>query len=1430
MSKHALRGWFRSLFTRRRAATVVRRRPVRARLGIELFEDRNLPSASIPLNGFTWTPIGPSPIATGQSPGSPSSTGRLNGIAVDPSDPNVMYVAADTGGIWRTTDGGHTWSPRTDQQETVMQTIAMVNRTTGDTVYAFTQDGRFFRSTDGANTFTDVTSTTKDPTKQIPFGAVVNKLVVVVGDANDQSKDLLYAAVGSTFFGGTGAGIWRSLDGGASWVQITDLTKSPFFSSPGALPFTDVAVDPNNSDIVYGAIGLAIGDPHNGVYRTTNATSANPTWTLLIGGSAFLPGSTPGRISLAVSPVLPSVIYVSAALREDPRTGFAPLLGIFRSQNSGVDWTPVLLANPANQNADPLNYMGISGEDNNVITVSPFSPQNPGQQIIYAAGYGTNNDVLTSTDGGTTWTPIGVGADGVGAYANVHAANFDNRGRLVLATGGGVYRLNSTVPVTWQSLNGDIGPNGLDVAQFNGFALSPTNPDQAVGNLSNFGSLANTGILLHNAVLFSDAPGRGNAAYGWQTVDANGYDGLNGTGQVIYDPFTPNRVYRVTNGNGSQQPVRRSDDGGRTWVAAANGFDAYPFGGGFYVPPIALDPSRPNRLFGGYNHVTATDDSGNTWKNSITVTLGGETVPIPDLPTSVVTNQGGGPIGLTAIGVGRESTTEGSFFVNGTSLFVGTLADASRDANGNPQNPAVGGPQLYVNVIPDVVPWPPPMTTYGNRSWANMTPDANGDGISDLWGFATVEQVLVDPTKNDRIYVYTSDGQVFRGDNVNFFWTLNNNALIGNVTVDWTVLTGNLAGLSGFIPSARPVPLALDTRTLTDPTDDILYAGTARGVWKLNNPSADFSQNPPSWIEVGLDPANKGARSMPPVPVAALSLNTTTGILGAATYGRGAFEIQVRGLIRGQVFQDTNGNGVRDAGEPPIAGVTVQVLDQNAGGAPIAVTTTDANGFYEFRSLRNGSYSVVVAAGAGQIQTTAPPPQGALLNFTEQTTLDNINFGFFTAGGISGVKYEDKNNNGVRDNNEVGLAGFTIYIDMNNNGVLDAGEPSKVTGADGSYSFANVGPNVILGQQVGPYHLREVQQQGFQATNPAEGQAITISLTSGQTLTGQNFGNRRASSGGGPVRPPATVTGADTGGGPLITLRDPITNQIRLQFNAYAPSFRGGVRVATGFFNGDDVPDVVTAPGPGGGPDIRVWDGATGGMLFEFLAYSGTFTGGVYVAVGDVDGDGHDDIITGAGQGGGPHVEAFSGLNGQLIRSFMAYAPSFTGGVTVAAGDTNGDRKADIITGAGPGGGPHVEVFSGANLGLLASFFAYDPGFRGGVFVAGGDVNGDGRADIVTGPGVGGGAHVKAFSGVDGTILTSFIAFPNFSLLALPSASGARVAVSDVNQDGFGDIVVSTGRGRGPEVKVFSGLDGTLLQDYNVFDPTFLGGVFVGGN
>jgi uncharacterized repeat protein (TIGR01451 family) len=128
----------------------------------------------------------------------------------------------------------------------------------------------------------------------------------------------------------------------------------------------------------------------------------------------------------------------------------------------------------------------------------------------------------------------------------------------------------------------------------------------------------------------------------------------------------------------------------------------------------------------------------------------------------------------------------------------------------------------------------------------------------------------------------------------------------------------------------------------------------------------------------------------------------------------------------------------------------------------------------------------------------------------------------------------------------------------------------------------------------------------------------------------------------------------------------------------------------------------------------------------------------------DGNGDGLDEIVTGAGPGGGPHVLVFDMAGGRptTLASFYAYDPAFGGGVYVACGDLDGDGRAEVVTGAGGGGGPHVRAFSFPVTGgviEIASFFAYDPLFGGGVRVATADVDGDGVSEIITAAGPGGG-------------------------------------------------------------------------------------------
>ena len=269
------------------------------------------------------------------------------------------------------------------------------------------------------------------------------------------------------------------------------------------------------------------------------------------------------------------------------------------------------------------------------------------------------------------------------------------------------------------------------------------------------------------------------------------------------------------------------------------------------------------------------------------------------------------------------------------------------------------------------------------------------------------------------------------------------------------------------------------------------------------------------------------------------------------------------------------------------------------------------------------------------------------------------------------------------------------------------------------------------------------------------------------------------------VPPPSGL--AVGGSGQLLGLDG--TLAAALSNRPFGLGYGGEVRVARADVTGDGIADYITAAGPGGGPRVLVFDGASGGIVRDFYAYPTQFVGGVFVAGGDIDADGFADIVTGAGGGGGTNVRAYSGRTGGLIQSFFVYAPQYIGGVTVAAGDVNGDGRVDIVTGTTVGGGPNVRVFDGKSAVLFRSFFAYDQQFTGGVYVAAGDVDGNGFADIITGTGTGGGANVRVFDGQTNALRYSFnVGDPNFG-------GGVRVGAQDLDSDGRDDLLFGLGAG-----------------------------------
>jgi trimeric autotransporter adhesin len=300
---------------------------------------------------------------------------------------------------------------------------------------------------------------------------------------------------------------------------------------------------------------------------------------------------------------------------------------------------------------------------------------------------------------------------------------------------------------------------------------------------------------------------------------------------------------------------------------------------------------------------------------------------------------------------------------------------------------------------------------------------------------------------------------------------------------------------------------------------------------------------------------------------------------------------------------------------------------------------------------------------------------------------------------------------------------------------------------------------------------------------------------------------------------------------------------VRFTVSPFGGTFTGGVRTAAADFTGDGVADLVVGTGPGVATLVRVLDGVTQAELFSVAPFEATFTGGVFVSAGDVNGDGKADLVITPDQGGGPRVRVFTGNGFAQLADFFGIAdPNFRGGARSAVGDVNGDGVGDLVVAAGFQGGPRIATFDGKSLGggqtprvLFNDFFAFEQTLRNGTFVAAGDVDGDGFADVVAGGGPGGGPRVTVFSGKNlvtsgGATLTPLANFfggdPN-------NRGGIRVAVKNLDADTRADLVVGSGEGAGSRVTSYLGKNvtpaGTPVANFD-FDafPGFTGGVFVG--
>jgi hypothetical protein len=536
------------------------------------------------------------------------------------------------------------------------------------------------------------------------------------------------------------------------------------------------------------------------------------------------------------------------------------------------------------------------------------------------------------------------------------------------------------------------------------------------------------------------------------------------------------------------------------------------------------------------------------------------------------------------------------------------------------------------------------------------------------------------------------------------------------------------------------------------------------------------------------------------------------------------------------------------------------------GNAPTSVTVADLNG--------DGKLDLVVANGgasAVSVLLNTTTPGASTPSFAAQRT-------FATGNAPAYVAVADLNGDGKLDL-VVANGGASVVSVLLNTTTPGASTPSFTA----QQTFATgTGPQSVVVADFngdGKPDLA-VANNGSSSASVLLNNMVRFAL-SGSPATGTI------------VDVPIAV-GADAGGSPQVNVFDAGGTKIA-SFLAFDPFFQGGVRVAVGDVNGDGVPDLIVAAGPGGGPHVKIIDGTklamvdTNGeidnaaLLGQFYAYNPFFAGGVYVAFGISNGllppltdlSRPGQIITGAGGGGGPHVKVINDAeintlqnDGQiadsaLVAQFYAFSPFFAGGVRVAAADLNGDGVLDIVTGAGPGGGPLVKAIDGAKLGqlqsngeisdtaLIGQFYAYTPTAApgGGVYVAATDVGG--HPIIITGDGalsLGAvdGPRVKVIDATKLDLLdsnaepTGAALLGNFFAYDPAFGGGVSVGAADLNGDGIADIITGAGPGGGPHVKVVNGThltdlrpngeigNSALLDTFFAFASTFNGGVFVG--
>ncbi len=686
-----------------------------------------------------WTQLGPGNIG-----------GRTRVIIIAPNTPDTMYAAGVAGGVWKTTNGGASWTPVSDLIANLAVNSMAMDPANPNILYAGTGEGYsnggavrgagIFKTTDGGANWSRINSTN---TTDFHY---VNDLVVSPNNSNR-----IYAA--------TRTGVWRTTDGGNTWTKVLNATSvgsTTVAINGGCL---DLAIRTDRpTDYIFASCG---NQEQARIFRNTDA-SGSGQWLQVhteIGA---------GRTSLAIAPSNQNTIYALSAALAGPFDD--ALHAVFRSTSSGDSgsWEArVRNTDPNKLNAsllsiavaafgtncgfDTSNLFTGQGWYDNVIAVDPVDPNR-----VWVGGI----DLFRSDDGGANW--------GMGAHAyleqNVpqyvhpdhHAIVFHPQYNgttnqiMFVGNDGGIYRTANArgvvamganaacnaaaTGVFWTSLN-----NGYGVTQFYHGLPYPSGQTY-------FGGTQDNGTLRG-----SDAAG----VNAWNEI--LGGDG----GYVAVDPTNPNVIYAATTGIS----VRKSINGGASFVRSTTGISDT----GLFITPYVMDPSEPQRLWlGGRSYLWRTTNGAASWTRASAVTPGsGSVSAVTVSPTNanfLLAGMSDGYILRTDVGLTSGSSTTWPS-VRPRTGYVSCLAF-------DPSNKDIA--YATYSTFDGVHVW---KTTNGGVSWTGI--DGTGDGALPN---VPVHSIIVDPSNTARLYIGTDVG-VFATTDGGTNWMVENTGF-ANVIIE----------------------------------------------------------------------------------------------------------------------------------------------------------------------------------------------------------------------------------------------------------------------------------------------------------------------------------------------------------------------------------------------------------------------------------------------------------------------------------------------------------------------------------------------------------------------------------------------------------------------------------------------------------------------